>query len=137
MIMRQWTRLLAVAVAIVGLSLAGWGPIIFTLISGRQLPAPISGDAAALLVWSGVAFLRVLGATLFVLGSVVATTQGVQRSPRAAARTLAVTGALATLVVLIQAQAIWSTPFGFGLATVFGMLTLAGAIGGWGQRSEA
>ncbi len=134
--MRPVSRYLALAVAAFGVLLAGWGPVVFEVISGRQLPLPVATDEAAMLAWSGVAFLRVLGATLFVLGIVLNVSHRAPLSPRAPARALAISAAFATLVVLAQAQAIWSTAFGFLLAGIFAALALAGAFAGWLRPSQ-
>jgi hypothetical protein len=126
-------RTLSLAVACIGAVLAGWGPAVFELLSGRTLPVPIATDEAAMLAWSGVAVLRVLGAAFLIIGGVVAAVQRTPGSPRDSARALAITAGVGTLLALGQTQAIWGPGVGLVLVGVFGALTVAGAIAGWGR----
>src|SRR5512147_376775 len=75
--------------------------------AATQLPSPESGNA----VWIGVAFARVFGAALIVIGLL---TSAASRLEGAAARQIRVPLAvgLTLLMVLtgIQALAIWTTP---------------------------
>ncbi|MFN0179607.1 MAG: hypothetical protein ACKVZ0_12485 [Gemmatimonadales bacterium] len=103
----------------------------FEVISGRVLPVPDGGDSGAMLVWSGVGFLRVLGAALAVLGSVTAAYDPAAATPSLVGRVLAVTAGFATVVTAAQVQAIWGVGPGLLLVFVFGVLTAAGARIGW------
>lgn len=129
--MRALTRFLAFGVALTGLVLAGWGPVVFEALTGRALPAPIATDAAAMTAWSGIAFLRVLGAALGVLGAVAGTLLAKEPSLQRAWRVLAGTTALTAVLVLAQTWAVWGTMLGGLLAGAFAVLALVGVAHGW------
>jgi len=93
-----------------------------SLFGSQALSAPETGDSG----WVGVGFTRLFGAALASLGLVMMATRPLSDP---AAKTIggplfAGLGLL-TLVTIIQAQAIWSAPAGWALATVL----LVGCVG--------
>ena len=95
------------------------------LFGSQVLPPPQAGEPG----WVGVAFARVFGAALASLGFVMlAARQLSDGSARAIGGALLGGLALLTLVTLIQAEAIWTTPAGWALAGVI-MLACVGAVG--------
>ena len=69
--MRRLNLTLGILTVVVGLSIASWGPAAFEMVTGHDLPIPQSGDAVAMTIWSGVAFVRVFGAVLLGLGALL------------------------------------------------------------------
>jgi hypothetical protein len=100
--------------------------------AATQLPSPESGNA----VWIGVAFARVFGAALIVIGLL---TCAASRLEGAAARQIRVPLAvgLTLLMVLtgIQALAIWTTPAAWVLWAI--VAVACGSVFTWGLTKTA
>ena len=95
---------------------------LMALFGSQVLSAPGTGEAG----WVGVGFTRLFGAALASLGLVMMATGPLSDSAAKAIGGPLFAGlGLLTLVTFIQAQAIWSAPAGWALATVL----LVGCIG--------
>jgi hypothetical protein len=126
--MRWMNGILGLVIMAVGLSLAGWAPRAFEVFSGRTLPAPVSTDATAMAIWSGVAFVRVFGAVFFGLGAVLWGSHTRTLGPRATQKALFASSAFATLVVLAQQVAIWSNAVGVVLVGLLCALMIVSGV---------
>jgi hypothetical protein len=92
-----------------------------------ELPSPQSGDP----VWVGVAFARVFGAALIVIGLL---TSAASRLEGAAARQIGIPLAVGLTLLMVltgaQALAIWSTPAAWLLCAV--VAVACGSVFTWG-----
>jgi hypothetical protein len=100
--------------------------------SATALPSPESGNA----VWIGVAFARVFGAALIVIGLL---TSAASRLEGEAARQIRVPLAVGLTVLMVltgaQALAIWSTPAAWVLWAI--VAAACGSVFTWGLTKTA
>lgn len=119
------TRSIAVLLIVCGIIMAGWGPLVFEVLSGSQLPQPVADDAVAMAIWSGVAFARVLGALLVCVGALLLGSTAANRQ-RAMMVGLLWSALLGTVVTASQQSAIWSNRVGYVLvALLLSLVVLA------------
>ena len=126
--MRVFNRILGLLVVAAGAGLAGWAPPVFELLSGRALPAPVSTDQTAMVIWSGVAFARVFGAALVGIGAALWASNAQSPSPRVIQASLFVSFVFAGLIVSAQQVAIWTNAVGWALVTLFFLLAMITGI---------
>ena len=125
--MRRLNRVLGLFVAILGVGLALWAPAGFERLTGQPLPVPAANDQAAMIAWSGVAFVRVFGAVLLAIGAALwasttgAATRGVQLA-------LCLSAAFAGVIVWAQQVAIWANSVGWALVALFGVLAISSGL---------
>ncbi len=117
--MRMLNRILGLLAAAIGMAIAGFGPSVFELVSGRALPAPLGGDRDAMLVWSGVAFVRAFGAVLFAIGAALWATSGPVLKPRAIHGAFFIGFLFAALILWSQQSSVWSGAAGWTLVLLF------------------
>lgn len=126
--MRVFNRILGLLVASAGVGLAGWAPPVFELLSGRALPTPVATDETAMVIWSGVAFVRVFGAALVGLGAALWASNAAIPKPRVIQASLFVSFIFAGLIVWTQQVAIWANAVGWALVTLFFLLAIVTGI---------
>jgi hypothetical protein len=126
--MRAFNRILGLLVVAAGLGLAGWAPPIFELLSGQALPSPVATDGTAMAIWSGVAFVRVLGAAMVGIGAALWASHAPTPTPRGVQASLFVSFVFAGLIVSAQQIAIWANAVGWALVTGFSLLALITGI---------
>jgi hypothetical protein len=126
--MRVFNRILGLLVVAVGFGLAGWAPPVFELLSGRALPAPVTTDQTAMVIWSGVAFARVFGAALVAIGAALWASHAQSPEPRVMQASLFLSFVFAGLIVSAQQVAIWANAVGWTLVTLFFLLALITGI---------
>lgn len=127
--MRKANSVVAIGVLLAGLTLVGWAPMLFSLVSGSVVPPAVPGDAASMTSWSGFALLRIFGAALVVLGAVLWTLSRRPLDPQGISRALAWSCSFGALIALAQAKAILPTMLGAFVVLPFLALAIAGWIG--------
>jgi hypothetical protein len=132
--MRKSSGWLALPIVAVGILFAGWGPALFSALTGSALPAPAIGDPAAMFMWACMGIFRVLGGALVVIGAVGMALAIQPRNPRAAYRALFASAAFGLLITAAQAEAVWLSPLGVVFALPF---VLAMLLGWRGARPAA
>src|SRR5262245_42363239 len=120
--MRVLNGAVGILVAAAGGWIALWAPPAFETLTGSTLPVPAAAEPAAMAVWSGVAFLRVVGAVLFGIGVVLWAASAPVVNPRRVQTALLISSAFAGLVTWAQQVAIWTNAVGWGLVGLFGVL---------------
>ena len=127
--MRVLNRLLGLIVAAVGVGLAGWAPMVFGLVTGLPLPAPVASDKAAMMVWSGLAFVRIFGAVLTGIGALLWTVNAARPRAETLQTVICGTAIFAALVTWAQQVAIWSNSIGWLLVALFGAVAVVTGLG--------
>ena len=122
--MQLVNRALGLLVAVIGVGLALWAPPAFEMLTGHRLPFPAANDGAAMVVWSGVAFLRVFGAVLFGIGAVLWSSNARAATSRGIRLALFLSSVFASLLVWSQQVAIWANSVGWALVGLFGVLAI-------------
>jgi len=125
--MRLINRMAGSVVALVGLLLAGWAPPAFELLSGRALPLPVASDPTAMTIWSGVAFVRVLGALLVSVGLILWAANARAPRPRVFQAIVCAGALFAALITSAQQIAIWTNAVGWALVGLFGVIATISA----------
>ena len=102
--------------------------------TGLPLPAPVASDKTAMMVWSGLAFVRIFGAVLTGIEGLLWTVNAAR--PRAETLQMVICGTaiFAALVTWAQQVAIWSNSIGWLLVALFGAVA---AVSGLGRRRTA
>ena len=126
--MKGISRAVGLITMLAGFGIAGWAPQAFVAVSGRALPLPRPEDAAAMAVWSGVAFVRAFGAVLLGFGAVLWATARRSQDDRGVHWVLFASAVFATLIILAQQVAIWSRPAGFALVAIFGLIAITTGV---------
>jgi len=121
-------RVLGLLVAASGVVAASWGPRVFEFVSGQVLPPPAANDPAAMAAWSGVAFLRVLGALLLGFGALLWVASGGMASARRIHVVVLAMSAFAVLILTAQQIAIWTNGTGWFLAGLFAVVATRSAL---------
>ncbi len=129
--MRTSSRWIALPILAVGVLFAGWGPALFSTLTGSPLPAPVIGDPSAMFVWASMGIFRTLGGALVVIGAVGTALAVRPQDPRTAYRALFASAAFGLLITSAQAQAVWLSPLGVAFALPFALAMLLGWHGGW------
>lgn len=127
MSVERLTRLASLVLIVLGIVLAGWGPMVAPAFGVPAGPAPELAGSGSTGWWGLAAFVRLFGAVLLVLGAVlwaVRPSVGEVGRKRFAA-TMAVALLLTGLVALLQQIAVWETTAGLALAALFVVLGLA------------
>lgn len=127
--MRKVNGVVAIGVLLLGIALAGWGPMLFSLVSGSEVPPALPGDVASMTSWSGFALLRIFGAALIVLGALLWTLARRPLDPHGISRALAWSSSIGALIALAQAKAILPTMLGLFVVLPFLALAITGWIG--------
>lgn len=113
--------------ALVGLGVAAAGPSVMPAFGVEAMP-PAGGAAVEVPAeWRLVAFTRMFGVTVFVLGAALfgmGSDIGRNRV-RMFAGAVAASSGLAFVVALVQQTAIWGTAAGAGVTATFGVVALA------------
>lgn len=123
--MRHLGQGVGIAVAVLGLWIALWGAhVIFRLMLGSALPWE-ANDPVPMTTWTGIAFVRVFGAVLLGLGTVLWAVQRERNRERAIKIALLVSALLAALVAVAQQIAIWSGSFGYVLIGALVLVAIA------------
>lgn len=130
MSIERLTGLTSLVLIVLGVALAGWGPMIAPPFGIPASPAPELTGSASAAWWGLAAFVRLFGAALVGVGAVlwaVRPSVGEVGRKRFAA-TMAVVLLLTGLVALLQQIAVWETTAGLALAALFPVL---GLVYGW------
>jgi hypothetical protein len=103
--------------------------MLFSLVSGSEVPPALPGDVASMTSWSGFALLRIFGAALIVLGALLWTLARRPLDPHGISRALAWSSSIGALIALAQAKAILPTMLGLFVVLPFLALAITGWIG--------
>lgn len=124
---QRLTSVTAVTLIVLGIAVAGWGPMMAPWFGVPASPAPDLASAQSTGWWGLIGFVRLFGMTLLAMGTVLWI---VRRSvseigARRFAATMAVVGLLTGVMAFVQQMAIWGTAAGAVLASLFVALGLA------------
>jgi hypothetical protein len=102
--------------------------MVFGLVTGLPLPAPVASDKTAMMVWSGLAFVRIVGALLTGIGAVLWTVNAARPRAETLQTVLCGTAIFAALITSAQQVAIWSNSIGWLLVALFGAIAAVSGL---------
>ena len=127
MSIQRLTTVTAVTLILLGIGVAGRGPMLAPWFGVPASPAADPAFAQSTGWWGLIGFVRLFGMTLLAMGAILWV---VRRSvsavgPQRLAATMAVVGLLTGIMAFVQQMAIWGTAAGAALASLFVVLGLA------------